>query len=257
MKSIFFLLLISTGTMGQATVQDKANKGQFQRMVSTRWDNWQPDPSTTWLGVPKNAEGWFYWRVLHHDYWDGEDQRPYKPGSQFDQNYASLSLQEKDDEHIADSLEAVFHTNMVNYTNMQGGNLDLPYQTYFGKVFDKLTTAVTDQLPLIAEKAPAAFNGLTNNKHFQEYLNFITEVKDRIQVVHSVLVDKGTRIVSYLQIKKEIEKRNAVINAMINIYVNTSVKLPQTKDVQKVNTKQLLFNNDKEIVNHILSTFLF
>ena len=260
MKPIsFFLLvmLISMCAKAQKNVQDKANKGQFQRMVYTKWDYWQPDPSTTWLGLPKDPKGWFYWRVLHHEYWNGEDQRPYKGGSQFDQNYASLSLQEKDDEHIADSMEAVFNTNMVNYANMQGGDMDLPYQTYFKSVFDKLTTSVTDQLPLMAQKAPAAFNDLANNKHFQEYLNFLAEVKDRIQVVHSVLADRGERIVSYLEIKKEIEKKNAVINAMINIYVNTSAKLPQTKDVQKINAKQLIFNNDKEIVNHILSTFLF
>lgn len=257
MRTTVFLLLISVSAIAQTNVQDKANRGQLQRMVSTKWDNWQPDPSTSWLGLPKDPTGWFYWRVLHHDYWDGEDQRPYKPGSQFDQNYTSLSLQEKDDEHIADSLEKVFHTHMVNYTNMQGGKLDMPYQTYFGKVFEKLTTEVTAQLPVIAEKSPAAYNALTNNKHFQEYLNFIIEVKDRIQVVHSVLADKGSRIVNYLQIKKEIEKKNAVMSAMINVYVNTSVKLPQTKEVQKASSKRLLFNNDKEIVNHILSTFLF
>lgn len=250
-------MLISLCARTQTNVQDKANKGQFQRMVYTRWDNWQPDPGTNWLGIPKNAEGWLYWRVMHHDYWNGEDERPYKAGSHFDQNYASLSFQEKDDGHIADSMEAVFNTNMLNYANMQGGNLDIPYQTYFKKVFDKLISSVTDQLPLIAQKAPVAFNELVNNKHFQEYLNFLTEIKDRIQVVHSVLADRGERIVSYLEIKKEIERKNAVVNAMINIYVNTSVKLPKSKDLNKINSKPLIFNNDKEIVNHILSTFLF
>lgn len=259
MKPICFFLLflhVSLCIQAQKNVQDKANKGQFQRMVYTRWDYWQPDPST-WLGIPKDPKGWFYWRILHQDYWNGEDQRPYRVGSQFDQNYASLSLQENDDQRIADSMEAVFHTHMLNYANMQGGALDVPYETYFKKVFDKLTSSVTDQLPVMAQKTPAAFNDLVNNKYFQEYLSFLTEVKNRIQVVHSVLADRGERIVSYLEIKKEIEKKNAVMNSMINIYVNTSAKLPETKDVKKLKGNKLIFSNDKEIVNHILSTFLF
>lgn len=243
--------------ISQTTVQDKANKGQYQRMVYTRWDYWRPDPSTDFLGLPKDPEGWFYWRVLHHDYWAGEDQRPYKIGGQFDQNYSSLTTQEMDDEHIADSMEAVFNTNLVNYTNMQGGELDVPYQMYFKGVFDKLTTAITNQLPIMAEQTPAAFNDLTNNKYFQQYLNFLDEVKDRIEVMHSVLADRGERIVGYLEIKKELEKKNAVMNAMINSYINTAAKLPTTANVQKINREKLIFNNDKEIVNHILSTFLF
>jgi len=44
---------------------------------------------------------------------------------------------------------------------------------------------------------------------------------------------------------------------MMNSYINTAAKLPTTADVQKVSRKKLVFNNDKEIVNHILSTFLF
>src|SRR5205085_662572 len=104
----------------------------------------------------------------------------------FDQNYSSLTVQEIDDETIADSMEAVFNTTMVNYTDMKGGDLDVPYQMYFKNVFDKLTTSTTNQLPLMAKKTPAAFNDLTSNKYFQEYLDFLDEVKDRIEVMHSV-----------------------------------------------------------------------
>ena len=260
MKSYCFTLccfLLSFYSIAQMPVQDKANKGQYQRMVYTRWDYWRPDPSTDFLGLPKDPEGWFYWRILHHDYWAGEDSRPYKVGGAFDQNYSSLTAQEIDDESIADSMEAVFNTTMVNYTDMQGGDLDVPYQMYFKNVFDKLTTSITNQLPLMAEKTPAAFNDLTNNKYYQEYLNFLDEVKDRIEVMHSVLADRGERIVGYLEIKKELEKKNTVMNAMINLYINTAAKLPTTDEVKKVNSEKLIFNNDREIVNHILSTFLF
>ncbi len=260
MKSYCFTIccfLLSLYTIAQMPVQDKANKGQYQRMVYTRWDYWRPDPSTNFFGLPKDPEGWFYWRVLHHDYWAGEDRRPYKVGGQFDQNYFSLTAQEVDDRHLADSMEAVFNTNMVNYTNMQGGILDVPYQMYFKTVFDKLTTEVTDQLPIMAAQTPAAFNDLINNKYFGEYLDFLDEAKDRIEVMHSVLADRGERIVSYLQIKKELEKKNAVVNAMINLYINTAAKLPTTEEVKKVKSEKHIFNKDKAIVNHILSTFLF
>src|SRR4051794_1081454 len=120
MKNTFLILFIfsSYTGIGQTPVKDNANNGQAKRMVSQQWDDWQPTPETGWFGIPKNLEGWFYWRVLHNGYYKGEDSRPYRPDGPFTQNYASLMLQEKDDAHIRDSVQKVMETNLATYVNM-------------------------------------------------------------------------------------------------------------------------------------------
>src|SRR5450432_2446551 len=110
---IIVVLLLPNFLLGQTVtpVQDKANNGQLKRMVFSQWDDWQPTPGTDWLGFPKDPVGWTYWRVLHHTYWKGEDQRPFTTGGQFQQNYLSLLAQKDLDSKMVDTTNAMMKTN--------------------------------------------------------------------------------------------------------------------------------------------------
>lgn len=242
--------------VAQTPVKDNANNGQAKRMVSQQWDDWQPTPETGWLGIPKNLEGWFYWRVLHKSYYKGEDSRPYRPDGPFIQNYASLTLQEKDDAHIMDSAQKVMETNLATYLNMSGGAADVAWSMYFGKQFDELTSEIPTRLLSISNKYPVAASKMANNSHYQEYLEYLEIQKDKLQTIHNSFVDRGERIVAYLEIQKQLQQRNKVMHRMISNYIQLT-KLPTAEKIEETRKKKPVTTNDSEIVKKILTNFKF
>src|SRR3978361_1220665 len=119
-------------------------------MVYEQWDDWQPDPNTNWLGLPKNLEGWIWWNLVYPGYYKGEDQRPYRSDGPFVQNQVSLYLQKQDDLQIVDTSDAVKATNLATYANMSGGDLDVAYDLYFKGKFQTHTTVELDNMALLA-----------------------------------------------------------------------------------------------------------
>lgn len=254
---IFILPLFFTHSIiAQSPVKDKANNGQAKRMVFEQWDDWQPTPETGFLGLPKNVEGWFYWRALHKGYYTGEDSRPYRANGPFIQNYASLTLQEKDDLHIRDSMQKVMETNVATYVSMSGGTGDVAWSMYFGKQFDNLTNEVPTRLISISAKYPVAASKMSTNKYYQQYLEYMDMEKDKLQTIHNSLVDRGERIVAYLEIQKEIQQHNTVMHHMINRYIQLT-KLPNVDEVKEIRTKKPVETNDADIVRKILVNFNF
>jgi hypothetical protein len=257
-KFILGILLIITCTknFAQEVIQDAPNEGQLRRMVFQQWDDWQPDPTTDWLGIPNNFEGYIYWQWLHNAYYTGEDRRPYRSDGPFDQNYASLILQEQDDATIRDSIKNNMETNVATLANMTGGDLDVAWAVYFKDQFNDLLTEVPNRLITIAANYPAAFNGITSNEHYQEYLEYLTVTSDRLNSIHNALVDKGERMVDYLQIMKELRNKNEVIGAMIDRYVAMG-QLPSQNQINEAAGTIPVFNNDHKIVTYILGHYQF
>lgn len=260
MKKFLFLITMAISMaycFGQQAVTDHANEGQLKRMVYDQWDDWQPDPNTNWLGLPKNFEGWIWWNWVYHDYYNGDDQRPYRSDGPFLQNQLSLTLQKQDDLNIVDTTNGVRATNLATFLNMSGDNLDTPYDLYFKSKFQKLTTIELENMTIIATKNPTAYSRLLYSKVYTDYMEKLDVLSSRIQTNHSAFVEKGERIITYLDIKKQLEFANKVIENYMVTYLNSTI----APDVHDLKTNAATANhypsNDAQIVNNILRTFKY
>lgn len=235
-------------------VQDKANNGQLKRMVFKQWDDWQPDPSTNWLGIPKDPIGWFYWRVLHHSYWKGEDQRPWKTGGQFQQNHIALLAQKDLDAKMVDTTNAMMQTNLATALSMSGGAADIPYQLYFKNKFEDLFKDVIDYFQALQTKYPASFNEMINSPNGKKYMEFLDVEKDRIETIHGLFVDRGSRMVSYFKILSELQPACEVIKNYVRSYMLLAA-MPPPEKIQ--HSKEPGFDNsdDAKIVRELLNNW--
>jgi hypothetical protein len=235
-------------------VQDKANNGQLKRMVFNQWDDWQPTPSTNWLGLPKNPIGWTYWRVLHHAYWKGEDQRPWKTGGQFQQNYLSLLAQKDLDHKMVDTTNAMMETNLATALSMSGGVADIPYQLYFKSKFDDLYQGVMAYFQALQIKYPASFNEMINSQNGKRYVEFLDVEKDRIETIHGLFVDRGSRMVSYFKILSKLQPACEEIKNYVHSYMLlASLALPEK--IQQPKRPNLTDSTDAKIVKTLLNNW--
>lgn len=249
-------MIYAANVSAQTIVQDKANTGQAKRMVFQKWDDWSPNPQTGFLGIPKNLMGFLYWRVLHNSYYNGGDKRPYRNGGPFTQNYASLTLQEKDDQHIRDSMQKVMETNLATYVSMSGGTADVAWNIYFSQHFQELFDEIETRMITVTSRYPAAASKITSNQHYNEYIEYIELTQDRVNSIHNSFIDRGDRIVTYLQISKELQHRNEVMNYMINDYIRIT-KLPTLDAVKEARKNKVIYSSDDQIVKQILVKFNF
>lgn len=236
------------------TVQDKANNGQLKRMVFNQWDDWQPDPSTNFLGLPKDPAGWAYWRVLHHAYWKGEDKRPWKTGGQFQQNYMALLAQKDLDKKILDTTSAMMKTNLATELSMTGGAADIPYQLYFKKKFDNLFQDVMNYFQSLQTKYPASFNEMMNSANGKKYLEFLDVEKDRIETIHGLFVDRGSRMVSYFKILSELQPASEIIKNYVQSYMLLA-SMPPPEKVQRPAVPEYYNSGDAKIVQELLKNW--
>ena len=235
-------------------VQDKANNGQLKRMVFKQWDDWQPTPATNWLGIPKDPVGWAYWRVLHKKYWKGADHRPWKNGGQFEQNYLSLLAQKDLDKKIMDTTNAMMETNLSTALSMSGGAADVPYQLYFKKKFDDLYDDVMKYFQALRSKYPASFNEMLNSPNGKKQVEFLDVEKDRIETIHGMFVDRGSRMVSYFKILSELQSAFEVIKNYVHSYMLLAA-LPPTAKVNQPKKPTATDSNDSEIVRELLNNW--
>jgi hypothetical protein len=256
-RLILLLAFISpfSGTKGVCQATDNGVNGQLKRMVYIQWNDWQPTPDLHWYGLPKNYYGWFYWRILNNGYWSGEDRRPMRTGGPFEQNYASLILQEQDDKKISDTANAMMQQASGTYLNMQGGVADIPYSVYFQSKFDALFQDAADAFTQIQNKMPTVFNELMNATSTQNYLEYIDIAKSRIEAIHQSFVDKGARMEGYLNILKDLQPKVDELKAYLNQYV----KIASFPTPAKVNAAASWWvaTSDAELVKQILKTYTF
>lgn len=236
-------------------VQDKPNNGQLKRMVFIKWDDWEPSTKTI-LGIPLNAKGFAFWRVLNNKYYTGEDRRPYRlNGGPFIKNYADLNIQELSDNKITDTTEKIRNTHAVTYLNMSGGTADAAYSLYFKKKFEHIYTAFNEFLSGIQREYPTAYDACMKSAYFKKFLEYLDIAKDRVKANHEAFVDKGVRLEAYIKIYKELDEKYKVISKYMAGQVQLS-KFPTHKQLKQTGEIPV-FNKDKEIVKHILGTYKF
>lgn len=253
---VICLLVAVNIVKAQLPVRDDANNSQLQKMVYEEWNNWQPTPKTNWLGLPKNALGWFYWRVLHAGYYKGEDQRPYRLGGPFMQNYAALSLQKGDDDSITAMTKSMMDTHTSTFLNMSGGSADMAYNLFFKHQYEKIYDSVASALNILKKDFPKAYAQVQNSPKFKDFMEYLEITRDRITTIHSSFVDKGKRMEAYLSILKELEFKAEVINAYFRQHAMLST-LPEQKEIEAATKSTPVYNSDKEIVKDILKKFRF
>jgi hypothetical protein len=253
---IITVLLLPHCLLGQTvtTVQDKANNGQLQRMVYSQWNDWQPTPNTDWLGLPKDPAGWAYWRVLHHAYWSGQDQRPWKTGGQFQQNYLSLLAQRDLDGKIVDTTKAMMETNLATALSMTGGAADVPYNLYFENKFADLYRDVTHYYQALQTKYPASFNEMINSGNGKSYIEFLDVEKNRIETIHGLFVDRGSRMVSYFKILHELQPLCEKIKNYIRSYMLLA-ELPPPQKILETKRPGIADSTDAQIVRGLLKNW--
>lgn len=261
MKSVIIAWLtfgLLTYSHAQTVATDHANAGQLKRMAFERWDDWSPDPSTNWIGWPNNLLGYMFWQWIYSNYYRGPDRRPYRVGGgPFETNLGSLGIQNIDEKRIADSTSAINKTNLATIANMTGGILDTPYDLFFKSKFQKLTTIEQNNISILATKNPKAYLKLIASKVFTDYMENLDIQSSRIEVTHNSFVDKGERILIYLDIKKQLEFSNRVLEHYINTYLNFT-KLPEPNELPPLSeSSKKLFNNDAKIVKNILQNFKY
>jgi hypothetical protein len=260
-KMKFFLIIITVLLLPYfllaqtvTPVQDKANNGQLKRMVYSQWNDWQPTPNTNWLGIPKDPIGWAYWRVLHHDYWKGEDKRPWKTGGQFQQNYLSLLAQKDLDGKMVDTTNAMMETNLATALSMSGGVADLPYQLYFEKKFADLYDEITAYYQALQTKYPASFNQMINSANGKRYLEFLDVEKNRIETIHQLFVDRGSRMVSYFKILNVLQPACEEIKSYIRSYMLLA-ELPAPQKIEQPKKPVISDSPDAQIVRELLNNW--
>lgn len=242
--------------LGQSIATDRAVAGQLKRMVYEQWNDWKPDPGTHFFGtIPNNIYGYVWWRWIYPSYYRGEDRRPYRTNGPFVQNIASLHLQNGDDAQIQDSAEAIKQTHIATLTNMSGGVLDTPYELYFKKKFKQLTTVELNYIDQLSTKNPVAYDRIIHSKVYQSYLETLDVQTSRIEANHQAFVEKGARIMAYLEIKKQLEWANKVIDNYMVTYIKSTL-LPDIKSLPAKPSGHY-HNNDAQIVADIMKTYQF
>ena len=246
------LAVASSSPYAQTVAKDDTNNGQMKRMVYKKWDDWSGYNELVAL---------IYWDIVHEKYKNGGDFRPYKTGGQFEQNYASLTLQEQDDHKIMDTANKTMETHVATYTSMAGGSLDIPYSLYFKNKFSRITTEVTSVVEQqIKTNAPVAYSLIQSSTDYENYLEFLVVENDRIQSIHNAYLDKGERIQSYIDIQTAIEAANKAIEKKITAIFALS-KIPTIGQVQSsFSTKSIGSNaqiSDAAAVNNILKNWNF
>jgi hypothetical protein len=221
-------------------------------MVFQKWNDWSGYNKLVAL---------IYWNIIHKKYKNGGDLRPYKLGGQFEQNYASLSLQEEDDHKIMDTANKTMETHVATYLSMAGGSLDIPYAIYFENKFKSITSVVTDVVEQqIKKNDPTAYSLIQTSTDYENYLEFLVVENDRIQNIHNAYLDKGARIQSYIDIQTAMEAANKAIEKKITA-IYALAKIPTINQVQNSASIKSIAGqspaNDAAAVNNILKNWNF
>jgi hypothetical protein len=251
-SAAFFCTISSYLLSAQTIAKDDTNNGQMKRMVFQTWDDWSGYNQLVAL---------IYWNIIHKKYKNGDDLRPYKLGGQFEENYASLTLQEEDDHKIMDTANKAMETHVATYVSMAGGTLDVPYAIYFQNKFNKITTIVTSIVEQqMKSNDPVAYSLIQSSTDYENYLEFLVVENDRIQNIHNAYLDKGARIQSYIDIQTAIEAANKVIEKKITAIYALS-KIPTVDQVQNSVSPKNIANNsersDAATINNILKNWNF
>lgn len=240
------LIFITLKAHGQAVLalSDAANKGQLQRQVFERRDNW----------APKGPVGAFYWKVLHRKYYKGGDLRPYRIAGPFEQNYLSLKAQQKQEAMIRDSLEAMAADERATYVSMMGGAMDFPWNFYYADRFRVLQGEVTGALKKAKRTDALAVMAVESSEGYKQYKQYVEVATDRLKTLHEAFLDMGERMLAYSRIEGEWEVRNkAVLGALAR--AKLLARLPDERQVKRTLDTIKIKNSDEAIYKDILKRY--
>ncbi|AYD49035.1 hypothetical protein [Arachidicoccus soli] len=254
LSCIFCTCLLASYSLAQTVVQDKANNGQLKRMVYSQWNDWQPTPDLHWYGLPKNMAGWTYWRVLHHNYWSGTDRRPYKTGGVFQQNYISELAQQSVDKKLNDTVNAMMQIYLSTDMNMTGGALDLPYEAYFGNKFAGIFKEIDHYKDALSKLSLSMYNQMLGSPAGKNYFQTLDILKERINTVHNLYVDKGDRMIDYFKILDDLQPLCEKVKAFISAYIHVA-QLPAPEKVEHYPASGLDFKSDEAIMRALLKNW--
>ena len=140
---------------------------------------------------------------------------------------------------------------------MSGGAFDVPYDLYFKDKFQKLTTVELENIAVLSVKNPVAYQRLIYSKVYKDYMEQLDVLSSRIEVNHDAFVEKGERILAYLEIKKQLEFQNKVMEHYMVTYLK-STTAPDISDLKSnTATAGRYQSNDAQIVNNILKNFKY
>jgi hypothetical protein len=251
------LLFFSSLAFAQVNiVTDRANTGQLKRMVFEDWDDWQPDPGTNWLGLPKDWEGFIYWRILHGAYYRGDDLRPFSANGPFPKEYAALLLQEQADRHIRDSTAAVMQNELSTHLQRSGGDIDMAWRIYFGPRFEELEREMDQAIQMLWRKHPSSMPGWISSRNYLSLLESKDIISDRIRQVHEGYMDLGRRLESYLPLLTEWERlRDRYLAWAQQQDLIARLPDPPRQETLRKELRAAQPPNDRAIVRDILRTF--
>jgi len=237
-------------------VTDRPNTGQLRRMVFERWDDWQPDPGTNWLGLPRDWEGFLYWRILHGPYYRGEDRRPFAPGGPFPAEYAGLLLQEQADRSLRDSTGAVARDALSTHGQRSGGEADMPWRLYFGARFQSLEAEMDRCLQALALRHPDRWAGWLDSRAYRSLSESRDVLSDQIRQTHEAYLDAGRRMEAYLPLLTEWERlRDRYLAWAAQQALVARLPAPPRPDSLRRQLHSARPPNDKAIVQDILRRF--
>ncbi len=123
------------------------------------------------------------------------------------------------------------------------------------KKFENIYNAFDEFLSGMQRECPAAYDACMKSAYFKKFQEYLDITKDRVKANHEAFVDKGVRLEAYIKIYKELDEKYKVISKYMAGQVQLS-KLPTQKQLRQA-AEIPVFNKDKEIVKHLLSTYKF
>ena len=148
----------------------------------------------------------------------------------------------------------MMQTNLATALSMSGGAADIPYQLYFENKFADLFRDVTKYYEALQTKYPAFFNQMMNSENGKKYLEFLDVEKDRIETIHGLFVDRGSRMISYFKILNEMQPACEEIKNYVRSYMLLAALPPPQKIQQSVKPKNS-DSSDAQIVRELLKNW--
>ena len=248
MKRIFLTgILISVFFLVQAQTQvyDEANDMQRQRMVYRRWDSFVPG------GFFNNL---WYWSVFHPGY-KKNDLRPLGPVGPYVQHQAFLQVQDNQDLNYKLSTDTIARKHLVEDLNSQGGIADFPYNFYYKERFESLQKMKDN---LLLRQSPDVLAYMLKTKLLLWYNEERAILDDRINVIHSSYMDRGSRILAYQRIEakySELTNQFTKVTILAKNTVHAPVKADAYKSAPIDNSK--MNKSDQALADAILDKYKF
>lgn len=254
MKHLAILLLIAFATNGyaQKKINDKGMTNQQGRMVYKQWDKNKFTPSTKVLGVQVNPL-WFVVWGMHPNYIK-TDHRPLSPaGPQTIRIGLTTAMKATTDnyEKQSDTLNITALKEYTVHNNIYEPLWDLYYSKELSFVINSTPETFLQGL------SPEVRQYLIDSKLYERHVIKMAELKERLTLSRSSVVERGNRILYYHKLMLQYRKANEWWLSVINHVpkrLSTQKKLDPNKETLNLDwTPQ----TEKEIAEKAVREFKY